>query len=51
MFLWLLTLYLKVEPMAPFLFLHHYMDATIFGKLLKGISNIRPNPLETVYPI
>ncbi|MBQ1549481.1 MAG: hypothetical protein IIZ65_03555, partial [Clostridia bacterium] len=24
----LLTLYLKVEPMAPFLFLHHYMDAT-----------------------
>ncbi len=28
MFLWLLTLYLKVEPMAPFLFLHHYMDAT-----------------------
>ena len=33
MFLWLLTLYLKVEPMAPFLFLHHYMDATcIFPK-------------------
>ena len=30
MFLWLLTLYLKVEPMAPFLFLHHYMDATMY---------------------
>ena len=38
MFLWLLTLYLKVEPMAPFLFLHHYMDATPSKEKYEEIS-------------
>ena len=31
--------------MAPFLFLHHYMDATFYGDLIKGSFEIGKMPL------